>query len=53
MLVADTTDIVVPRQEAKVIVDALPHIQPLFTQGLGHNLRWDQVRGQVLHFIKT
>lgn len=52
MLVADTTDIVVPRQEAKVIVDALPHIQPLFTQGLGHNLRCEQVRDQVIHFIK-
>jgi len=53
LLVADEQDIVVPRQETKVILNALPHVKPIITSGLGHNLRCDNVRQQVLNFITT
>jgi pimeloyl-ACP methyl ester carboxylesterase len=51
LLVADEKDIVVPLQETKAILNALPHVKPIITSGLGHNLRCDTVRRQVLNFI--
>lgn len=51
LLVADEKDIVVPRQETKAILNALPHVQSVITSGLGHNLRCDTVRRHILNFI--
>ncbi len=51
LLVADAQDVVVPERETRAILEALPHIQPIITQGLGHNLRCEDIRGRVLQFL--
>lgn len=51
LLVADTQDIVVPGRETQAILEAFPHIQPIITRGLGHNLRCEEVLHRVLQFV--
>lgn len=51
LLVADQKDIVVPPSETERILDAIPEIDYLSTEGLGHNLRCEKVMRHVLDFI--
>jgi pimeloyl-ACP methyl ester carboxylesterase len=51
LLIADQEDIVVPSNEAKYILEAFPTIEPVFTKGLGHNLRCDKLKQQVIDFV--
>jgi pimeloyl-ACP methyl ester carboxylesterase len=51
LLVADTADIVVPAKESKIILETYPSAVPILTEGLGHNLRCDNVRRTVIEFM--
>lgn len=51
LLIADKEDIVVPSYEANLILDSFPKAQPVFTEGLGHNLRSEEVKKLVVDFV--
>lgn len=51
LLVADENDIVVPNREIAQIINEIPEIKVMLTQGLGHNLRCEQVMKQVVDFV--
>ncbi|MFN3999957.1 alpha/beta hydrolase [Algoriphagus sp.] len=53
LLIADREDIVVPTTEANLILESIPKAASLFTHGLGHNLRCDNVRKVVIDFLQS
>ncbi len=51
LLVADKNDIVVPSREIAQIVNEIPAIEVIITDGLGHNLRCEYITKQVVDFV--
>ncbi len=53
LLVYDTKDSVVPRREAEYIIENIKPLQTLKTEGLGHNLRSNDIVETVVNFMKS
>ena len=53
LLIYDTKDSVVPKREAESIINTTKTLQTIRTEGLGHNLKSDDIVTAVINFVKN